>query len=244
MQQVIVPVTPILRSPHAQAPRESEMLLGECCAILEAQGDYMRVKASYDGYQGFVLAQDLGVSLTSSHKVSVLKTFVYAQASIKSPVVMALPFLTLLTPKAIEGNFIQLKQGYVYAPHVQEITEKAKNFVDVAARFLGIPYLWGGCSSFGLDCSGLVQTALKACAVPFPRDSHPQSLMGESVEGKPQRGDLVFWQGHVGIIYDDKCLLHANGHSMDVTLEDFEAAKQRINTPVTAIKRVKLLTQA
>jgi NlpC/P60 family/Bacterial dipeptidyl-peptidase Sh3 domain len=243
MKQVYAPLTPLLRSPHGQSPRESEMLFGEKCDVIEVQGDYSRVKAHYDGYTGFVLTKDLG-ALTASPllKTCVLKTFVYAQPSIKSPVIMALPFLSLLTPTGYEDNFIRIKQGYIYAPHVQDAARFDTDFVTIAARFLALPYLWGGASSFGLDCSALVQIALKACGVPFPRDSHPQSLQGENIKDIPQRGDLVFWQGHVGIIYDDKWLLHANGHTMDVALEGFETAKTRIGTAVTAIKRVHIVS--
>jgi cell wall-associated NlpC family hydrolase len=154
-----------------------------------------------------------------------------------------------VTVTGSDGDYARLEAGgFVFAAHLREIGSLESDFVTVAERLLGTPYLWGGRTSLGLDCSGLVQTALAAAGVQAPRDSDMQEAqLGRAVEIKPElsglrRGDLVFWKGHVGIMLDPTRLLHANGHTMTVSVEPLAAAEERIRTrsygPITSIKRL------
>jgi cell wall-associated NlpC family hydrolase len=154
-----------------------------------------------------------------------------------------------VTVTTIEGDYAKLSTGnYVFAAHLAALDAKADDFVAIAEGLLGMPYLWGGKTTLGLDCSGLVQTALAAVGIRAPRDSDMQeNELGSPVEVRPdlsglQRGDLVFWKGHVGIMMDATRLLHATGHTMTVTIEPLAVAEERIRTksygPITAIKRL------
>jgi cell wall-associated NlpC family hydrolase len=148
----------------------------------------------------------------------------------------------------VESNekFSKLSNGhYVFVKHIQPLSETEADFVGVAENFLGVPYYWGGKTSQGLDCSGLVQTALEACGVFAPRDTDMQetqlgqSLLINDLDGL-RRGDLVFWKGHVGIMADQKTLLHANGHHMLTVKEPLSEAVARISGmygQITSIRR-------
>jgi cell wall-associated NlpC family hydrolase len=162
---------------------------------------------------------------------------------------MQLSLNALLAVAETDGLFVRLASGgFVASRHVAEIGRSALDFVEIAERFVGTPYLWGGRTRFGLDCSGLLQLALHAAGRPCPRDSDMQAAeLGEAVlvpddlEGL-QRGDLVFWPGHVGIMADDMMLLHANGYHLTTLVEPVKDAAERIlrmtRTSVNAVRRL------
>jgi cell wall-associated NlpC family hydrolase len=161
-------------------------------------------------------------------------------------------FLTLNAKVAVtdrDGSYARLATGgWVFAAHLSDLDGFEADYVAVAERLLHTPYLWGGKTSLGLDCSGLAQTALAAAGIRAPRDSDMQEQqLGSTVAVAPglgglRRGDLVFWKGHVGLMLDEARLLHATGHSMSVYVEPLAAAEERIRLtsygPITAIKRL------
>jgi hypothetical protein len=164
--------------------------------------------------------------------VHVPRTFLYAAPNMKTPPVGALPMGAKVEVRAPRDDFMQVTSGlFVWASHLSPIEERRPDFVATAESFLGMPYLWGGKTCLGLDCSGLVQIALHAAGLTAPRDTDMmQAELGEAVpDGAPlRRGDLVFWKGHVGLLQDPHRLLHANGHHMQVVSEPFVEARQRI----------------
>jgi cell wall-associated NlpC family hydrolase len=182
-----------------------------------------------------------------THKVAALRTLVFPGPSIKLPPLEALPLGGRLAVARIDGPFaITASGGYVPARHLAPLDAMESDFVAVAERFLGTPYLWGGKTSLGLDCSGLVQVALAACGIASPRDSDVQ----ENALGKPlasstdlsklRRGDLLFWKGHVAIVRDEATLIHANAFHMAVVIEPIEEAIARIRaagSEVTSLRR-------
>ena len=131
-------------------------------------------------------------------------------------------------------------EGFVSARALAPADSAAPDFVAVAERFIGVPYVWGGKTFRGLDCSGLIQTALQAASIACPRDTDMmEERLGHAVaRDQIKRGDLVFWKGHVGVMRDAQTLLHANAFHMQVTSEPLDAAIARISTPVTSIKRL------
>jgi cell wall-associated NlpC family hydrolase len=240
-RRIAVPVAPVRHAPRADAAIDSEALLGEALRVFETTAEgWSWVQLETDGYVGFVAAEAIGApDPAPTHRVTALRTFVYPAADMKLPPLAVLPFgarLALGAPAETRRTpyfWLVDGSGAVVAQHVAPIDAPLdRDFVAVAARFLETPYLWGGRSAFGIDCSGLVQTALAATGHAAPRDSDQQaaSLGGPvegGVEGELARGDLVFWKGHVGILRDATTLLHASGHHMAVVAEPLSEALSR-----------------
>jgi cell wall-associated NlpC family hydrolase len=179
--------------------------------------------------------------------VTALRTYVYPAANMKVPPLEALPLGAEVTVEG-DGAYMRVADhGFVYAPHLRPVSQYESDFVAVAEKFLGAPYLWGGKTALGLDCSGLVQISLAAAGIAVPRDTDIQAReVGTDVPlDEPvnlRRGDLVFWKGHVGIMCDAVTLLHANAHHMLVAREPFTEARARILAksfgPVIAVRRL------
>ena len=237
----------IRRRPAPDAPVETELLFGETFTVYETKDGWSWGQALLDSYVGYVQAADLGdPPRPPTHRVTASSTFVYAAADLKSPVLMTLPMNARVAPG--EGVYAALASGgFVYARHLAPLAAPADDFAAVAERFLGVPYLWGGRTPLGFDCSGLVQAALQMCGREAPRDTDMQEgALGAPVVAGPdpqglRRGDLVFWKGHVGIMRDAVRLLHANAHHMQVASEPLAAAVARIapkGGPITAVRRL------
>lgn len=245
LRQVAVPVTTILREPLPDN-REREMLFGDAFRVLEDRDGFAFGQAAKDGYCGYVHSGDLGAVMKPTHIVSARLTHAYAAASIKVPPSMALSFGSRLTLMEEEGAFVRTHDGH-YLPHlhVREIDRPFADPIAAAEMFLGTPYLWAGNSSMGIDCSGLVQTALLACGIPCPGDSDMQEeMLGQPLSEavSTQRGDLFFWKRHVAMAVNTEMLIHANAGSMSVTYEPIATAIERIAAsgggPVTSRRRI------
>jgi cell wall-associated NlpC family hydrolase len=226
---------PILLKPDADAEQADELLFGEGFEVLTAGEGFVFGQATRDGYVGWVEAEHLGDPGPSpTLSVAAPATFAFLEPSIKAPVVHRLSMNALVAVEAREGRFLKAHgSGWVVETHLSPIGLFADDPAGVAERFLHAPYLWGGRSADGLDCSGLVQQALYACGRACPRDSDQQQALGEPLEigqglSGLRRNDLVFWKGHVGIMLDGARLLHANAHAMAVAIEDLAAAVARI----------------
>ncbi|MDX2202124.1 MAG: NlpC/P60 family protein [Hyphomicrobiaceae bacterium] len=242
--------TPLRDRPDPRASWTTEALFGEVVKVLEDHDGWSWVQLQNDGYVGYMRSGALSPYVTrATHRVRALGTFVYPEPEVKAPPIVDLP-MNAEVCIAEEGlSFCRLHDGsYIPARHIAPVWQPLRDFVDVAERFLGVPYLWGGKSRLGLDCSGLVQVALQACGVPAPRDSDMQgNELGAPVDVSPtfdnlQRGDLVFWRGHVGLLLDAFTLLHANAHHMCVAEEPFLAAVERIargGSRVIGVRRMR-----
>ena len=247
--EVAEPTAPLRQAPSPDAPLDTEALKGERVSVYETEEGWARGKLEADGYMGFLPARALSApGAPPTHKVAALRTLVFPGPSIKLPPLEALPLGSRLAVARIEAPFaITASGGYVPARHLVAIDDTESDFVAVAERFLGAPYLWGGKTSLGLDCSGLVQVALTACGVPCPRDSHMQEkALGRAFApaidlGELRRGDLLFWHRHVAIVRDATSLIHANAFHMAVAVEPIETAIARIRTAgseVTSMRRL------
>jgi hypothetical protein len=192
------------------------------------------------GYIGYISRKNLThTGETVTHKVTALRAPVFTQSNIKSFIRYHLPMNAHIPVVEDMGDFVQIDDGhYCHKRHIEKIDVYTDlDFVSVAERFLGAPYVWGGTGHMGLDCSGLVQMALCAVGVDAPRDADMQeSDLGVTVNGDLKRGDLVFWSGHVGIMSDAKTLLHANAYHMETTKEPIQEAFNRIGKART-VKR-------
>jgi cell wall-associated NlpC family hydrolase len=251
LHHVVAPLAPMRRHPAADAPLDTEALMGEEARIFDAEEGWAWGQLARDGYVGYLPMEALDAGpARATHRVGALRTFLYPGPSIKLPPVAALSYGAFLRVEAERDGFAAMRGGFVHAGHLTSIDGRAMDFVAEAERFLGAPYLWGGRSSLGLDCSALVSLALAAAGVAAPRDSdmqeaalgaaHPAGTDRAGLE----RGDLVFWRGHVGIMQDATRLLHANGFFMEVTSEPLAAAQARIldrgGGPVTSVRRLAL----
>jgi len=202
-----------------------------------------------DGYVGWLPASALcAPGPAATHKVAVARTFVFPGPSIKLPPVEALSLGCRLAVAHIAEFFaVTTSGGHVPKRHLAPLDATEADIVAVAERFLGVPYLWGGKTSLGLDCSGLVQVALTACGIPCPRDSDMQEralgiLQATAADlDKLRRGDLLFWRGHVAIVRDAATLIHANAFHMAVEIEPIDEAIRRIKVAgieVTSVRRL------
>ncbi|MBV2185923.1 MAG: C40 family peptidase [Rhizobium sp.] len=235
--RITVPVCALRPKPDAATGIDTELLFGEDVSVFDRAGGWAWVQAKADGYVGYLPESTLAAAVDQpTHHVIVPRTFVYPGPDLRFPVASALSMgsrITVTGEAETRGTrYHLLADGRaVVAGHCLPLgTFATDDYVAIAARFLETPYLWGGRSGFGIDCSGLVQLALQMTGRTAPRDSDMQAagLGAEITREELRRGDLVFWKGHAGIMADEKTLLHANGHTMTVALEDFEAAVQRI----------------
>jgi cell wall-associated NlpC family hydrolase len=244
-REVIDAQAPMRRAPAPDAEQTTEALMGERITVYEFDGEgWAWGQLGSDGYVGYLPASALVAPRAApTHKVTALRTLVFPGPSIKQPPTVAPPLGSRVAVLREQDRFAVASAGYVPAAHLAPLDHVETDFVAVAERFLGTPYLWGGKTSNGLDCSALVQVALGACGIACPRDSDMQEqALGRTIGvAELRRGDLVFWKGHVAIARDAATLLHANAFHMAVTIEPLTDALARIRragSEVTSVKRV------
>ena len=232
-RQIEAPALPLRREPRFDETLDTEALFGETLTLFDEIEGWAWVQLARDGYVGYVPSEGLAATVTApTHKVAALRTYVYPSADFKTPPLTLLSLNALVSVVGEEGRFLALTGGgFVIAEHVRQLEEHARDFVDVALAFRGTPYLWGGRTSLGVDCSGLVQLASEAAGLACPRDADMQAEeVGHPLQGGASlaRGDLVFWNGHVGIMTSAHDLVHASAYHMVVVEEPLAEAKARI----------------
>jgi len=266
LMEVVAPQAPLRREPRPDAPLDSEALKGERVTIYDTNAEgWAWGQLAADHYVGWLPSTALAAAgRMPTHKVTALRTLVFPAPSIKVPPLEALPFGAKLSIARVVDRLAitspggqlsagQSSAGYVPAAHLAPVGECERDFVAVAERFVGTPYLWGGKTVLGLDCSGLVQIALSAAGVTCPRDSDMQErALGAAVDHAArsfalQRGDLIFWKGHVAIARDRATLVHANAFHMAVAIEPASEAITRNRSmggetggEITSVRRLKI----
>ena len=206
------------------------MVFGQAFELLEEADGWAFGYDPRDGYVGYVPEAAVGDALDPTHVVIAPLTHIYTAADIKSPERALLPFGAEVSVTGTDGPFAALATGgWAMEQHLAPYGQALDDWVAVAESFTGTPYLWGGNSPFGFDCSGLIQTAMHAAGRTCSRDSDTQAAEFPAAKGAPMRGDLVFWTGHVGIMADAETLLHANAHHMAVAEEPLSQAAERIS---------------
>jgi len=226
--------------PSDDAAQDSELLLGELVTVYERKSGWAWVQAQTDSYVGYVQETVLGAAIAVDARVILPLTPFLSAPDVKSPLRDLLPLNAQVKRGGAHGQFVEISGGFVHQRALAALDQSAPDFVAVAEQFLNVPYVWGGKTFEGLDCSGLVQIAVHAAGVAAPRDTDMmEEALGHAVlQQKLKRGDLVFWKGHMGVMRDAETLLHANAYFMRVTSEPVAAAVARISTPVTSVKRL------
>jgi cell wall-associated NlpC family hydrolase len=249
--RVVVEAAPVRSAPRGDAGQLTQALHGETLVLYEEDEEgWGWCQLDGDGYVGWLpLAAITARAAPATHRVRALRTLVFPGPDIKLPPLTGLSLGSRIAVETVDAKFARLAggAGFVPAGHVAALEVVAGDFVAEAERFLGVPYLWGGKSALGLDCSGLVQVALDAAGIAAPRDSDMQAR-DLGVEVGPgadfaglRRGDLIFWRGHVAIARGEGTMIHANAHHMAVAIERVDAAVARIAAAGSAVTVVKRL---
>jgi cell wall-associated NlpC family hydrolase len=248
--EVIDPQAPVRRAPLPDAPLDTEALRGERVTVYETSDEgWCWGQLEADGYVGYLPAGALASpGPAATHRVAALRTIMFPGPSIKLPPLAFLSLGCRLAVARFDGEFaIDAAGAHMPARHLVPVSSVESDFVAVAERFVGVPYLWGGKTSLGLDCSGLVQVSLTAVGVSCPRDSDMQARhLGQAIDpgadfGGLRRGDLMFWKGHVAVVRDAHTIVHANGHHMAVAVEPVAEALARIaaaGCPFVGVRRL------
>lgn len=247
-RRVAVPCAPLRRAPREDGALDTEALLGAALTAYEAGPGWALVQLEADGYCGYMPLAALGpADPAPTHRITALRTFLYPAPDMKRPNLGHLGLGALIAAEGREGDFLRLASGgYVFADHAADPGDCAADHAATAERLVGTPYLWGGRTSLGIDCSGLVQLSLAMAGRPSPRDTDMQErtlgdALPQDLDGL-RRGDLVFWKGHVGLMLDATRLIHANGHHMAVAIEPLREAVDRIAAKsfgaVTSLRRL------
>ncbi|MBI3701020.1 MAG: C40 family peptidase [Afipia sp.] len=252
--EVIAASAPVRHEPSHQSSLDTEALKGERVTIYDRAEGWAWGQLQNDGYVGWLPENALGpIAEKHTHKVIALRTLAFPGPSIKLPPVDVLSLGCRVTIARHDGPFaITPDNIFIHAMHLVPLNVMEGDFVSVAERFVGTPYLWGGKTSLGLDCSGLVQVSLEAAGFPIPRESDLQEKSeGTAIQsrdfGSLKRGDLIFWKGHVAIARGDGTMVHANATHMCVACEPIETAVARIRKSetgdVSSIKRLNFVSR-
>ncbi|HET6971763.1 MAG TPA: NlpC/P60 family protein [Phenylobacterium sp.] len=223
--------TGVRAAPEAGAEQMDQLLFGERFEVLEEEGAWLFGQAARDGYVGFVEAAALKpAGPAPTHRVSAIRTYAFEAPSIKARALGPYSINALVCVEDVDGRLAKVSgAGWMTADHLTPIGVFEDDWAAVAQRFVGAPYLWGGRESLGVDCSGLVQQALFACGRACPRDTDQQEALGAAIAAADfDRGDLVFWKGHVAMGLGDGRIVHANGHHMATVVEPLSEAIARI----------------
>lgn len=240
--RVAVPVADLLAAPGGA--RDRQLLLGAEVTVFERHEGWAFVQALADGYVGYLAERQLGPAQQATHRLAAAAGHLYDRPDFKTPERALVSLGTRLTVEGTEGRFSRTPDGWIASVHLAPLETTEADPVAVAARLMGTPYLWGGNSRSGVDCSGLVQLACHACGWACPGDSDQQAeTLGRPIDtaGPFRRGDLLFWKGHVAWVADPETILHANAWHMAVAYEPLGAALRRIEAqgdgPLTGARR-------
>lgn len=236
-------------APNIDAEQATQALCGELLEVYHLENGFAWAQLQKDDYVGYINLEDLAEPFLKPNKrIKVLRTYGFKGPKVQEKILFELSMNSMVEATNEEENgFVNCgSHGWIYKAHLANLNEFAANPSEIAKMFLGSPYCWGGKESFGLDCSGLVQTSFAACGINLPRDAYMQEKCGEALEFDSEftglkANDLIFWKGHVAIMIDEINMIHANAYHMMVAIEPLQEAVKRImqkDVPVRSIRRI------
>ena len=243
-RRIAVPVADLFDQPNGKRIRQ--FLFGEAFMVERIENGFAFGARASDGYAGVMSEASLLGWAEPTHRVRDLGAHIYVTPDIKGPAKAHLPYQSEITVIGEQGEFVEIAGGgYIHIMQIETVAQIEGDFARTAERYLGVPYLWGGNSQLGIDCSGLVASALRGAGIAHPADSSDQErILGTSLPDGANnlRGDLIFWKGHVGIMLSDTLILHANGYHMKCVFEPLTQASERIaqsgGGAITSRKRI------
>lgn len=235
LKQISVSSTPLRPEPNNMYSMYTECLFGESVQIINYHNNYAFCKCTIDNYIGWIKKSHIMEFRPKTHKVISLGSFLLENPQIKSNTILEIPFGSLISARLISCNWAEVfinnnLRAFIPTQHIIDINEKINNWVDTAFKFLNTPYKWGGRNNKGIDCSALIQLSLQTAGINAPRDTKDQEKMEwEQVPNLSliDKGVLIFWEGHVGVMVDKENLLHANATSMSVIVESLDKVIKR-----------------
>lgn len=244
-RRVSAGVADLRRAPEDRAALDSQLLFGETVLVFEERDGWAWVQNETDGYVGYAPCSALGDEAEqATHKLSAPRSFLYPEPDIKAPPLDVLSLGARAAVTGEDGAFSRVPGGWIYSRHLARLADPVPDYVETALDLLGVPYLWGGRSTIGLDCSALVQLALDRAGIACLRDSGQQeTTLGSArpLDQPPERGDIIYFPGHVAIALDAKRVVHANAFDMLTAIEPLADVVARVvaesGRGVTAIRR-------
>ena len=241
--QVNVPFVDLLGSPDGK--RNRQLIYGSKVKYFSAAKGWAFIQNTYDNYVGYVPESTIASETQKTHIVTAPLAHVFMEPNIKSKNIEILPLAARVSGELIENGFLETELGWISVSQLKRKTELSKDPVEVSKLLQNAPYLWGGNTTLGIDCSGLIQISLLLCGIDCPGDSDQQmNTLGQNIDiGSPRKkGDILFWRGHVAWALNERQILHANAYHMATVIEEANEAIERIkkqdNNSVIAHKRL------
>ncbi len=249
-KQIITPASDIKSKPELKSELESQCLFGEVIDILKFEQNWAYIKSEKDNYKGWIKKNTIGKKIKSSHRINNVLSNIYNEPNIKSSLLTSLYLNSkVCITQQINDKWLKVlienNEGFINKDNICLDNNYSFDWIKVALMFLNTPYLWGGKTYSGIDCSGLVQIALQSSGLDFPRNTSSQiDFESENIfkHNKIEKGCLVFWDGHVGIMLDENNILHSNAYHLSVQIENVKKTIKRIGE-IKAIKKVSLNTR-